>query len=142
MAESIDIVRKVLVRSVVTDKLKEILGKEAEQNLSNIEREHQNLSRQREQYVAQCRDNDVKPDYEVMKRMAIEEERMKNSRAQIEAQAKAVQALKNGEEFQHGTVDSVVSVKAGDNWHEVMTGFDVLLDDGIVKEIRRREIKL
>ncbi len=142
MSGSIDIVRKVLVRSIVNEKLKTILSNEIDNNLQNLEREFQNFSRQREGYLAQCREKDVKPDYEIMKRMAMEDEKFRTQKEQGTRQLQEIRSLQDGQEYVHGTVDSVVKVGTGDNWHSLMTGVDVILEDGIVKEIRNREVKL
>jgi len=142
MAETIDIVRKVLVRSVVNTKLRSVLSAEVDGNLQNLERDFQAFSRHRDAYVNQCREKDVKPDYEVMKRMAMEEEKFRGQKDQWQRQLGEIRGLVDGEEFVHGTVDSLVSVGIGSNWHSVMTGVEVLLEDGVVKEIRHKEVKL
>jgi hypothetical protein len=142
MAESLQIIRKVLVRSLVNEKLRSILNKELSDNLKAVNADFSNFQEQREGFIAQCRQKDIKPDYDILKKMAMEEERFKNSRAQIEARIEAVAKLKDGEEYIHGTVDSMVNVGVGDNWHSVMTGVEVLLEDGLVKEIRERDVQI
>ncbi len=140
--DSLSVIRKVLVRSLVNPKLKEVLGAELKGNLGNLEQEFGRLQQHREGYLKQCRDQDSKPDYEIMKRMAMEEEKYKSSKAQIEARLKEVSGLADGEEYVHGTVDSTVEVKIGENWHSLMTGMEVVLENGIVKEIRKRDIQI
>jgi len=134
------VIRKVLVRSVVNGKLKEILAAEIQGNLKNLEGEYEKLQGQRQQYLGQCKERDVKPDYDIMKKIAIEEEKYKSSREQFRARLDEVHAMEDGTEYVHGTVDSPVDVNVGDNWHKIMTGIEVLLEDGVVKEIREREI--
>ncbi len=139
---SIDIVRKVLVRSVVNEKLRQLLLSDVQGNLVNLEKDFGRFQKHREDYVAQCRERDVKPDYDILKRMAIEEEKFRNQKGQLDARHQEISSLKDGEEFVHGTVDSMVKVGVGSNWHALMTGLEVVLEDGMVKEIRQREIKV
>ena len=139
-SESFRVIRKVLVRSVVNDKLKELLSSEIEGNLGNLEREYEKLQQQRQQYLGQCKERDVKPDYDIMKKIAIEEEKYKSSREQFNSRLNEVKSMEQWSEYVHGTVDSPVDVAIGDNWHQIMTGIEVLLEDGIVREVREREI--
>lgn len=139
-SESFRVIRKVLVRSVVNDKLKELLSSEIEGNLGNLEREYEKLQQQRQQYLGQCKERNVKPDYDIMKKIAIEEEKYKSSREQFNSRLNEVKSMEQGSEYVHGTVDSPVDVAIGDNWHQIMTGIEVLLEDGIVREVREREI--
>lgn len=136
------VIRKVLVRSQVNDRLKGLLSKEIEGNLRGLEIEYGKLQGQREQYLGQCREKDVKPDYDIMKKIAIEEEKYKTSRHQLQVRMDEIKSMEDGSEYVHGTVDSPVDVKVGDNWHQIMGGIEVLLEDGIVKEIREREVSL
>jgi hypothetical protein len=140
--DSLSVIRKVLVRSLVNPKLREVLSAEIRGNLGNLEQEFSKLQQHREGYLKQCREQDAKPDYEIMKRMAMEEEKYKSSKVQLEARLKDVTNLSDGDEYVHGTVDSSVEVEIGHNWHSVMTGMEVVLEDGIVKEIRKRDIQV
>lgn len=142
MSENVSVIRKVLVKSVVTKKLKEILTKEVQMNLDNLNADFSRFTEQREMYIKQCREQDVKPDYEIMKKMAIEEEKFKASKAQGEHRMAEINGLAEGVEYTHGTVDSTVSVNVGDNWHSIMTGMEILLDDGIVKEVRKKDVTI
>lgn len=142
MTETIRVIRKVVVKSLVTEKLKKILSAETRNQMDAVEADFGRFQEHREHYMSQCREKDVKPDYEIMKKMAMEEERFKGTRRQIEQKLTELGKLKMGEEFVHGTVDSPVEVKIGDNWHALMTGVEVILDDGQVQELRQTEIKL
>ena len=140
--EGFRVIRKVLVRSHVNERLKGLLSQEVEGNLRGLETEYGKLQGQREQYLGQCREKDVKPDYDIMKKIAIEEEKYRSSRQQLMGRMDEIKSMEEGTEYVHGTVDSPVDVKVGDNWHQVMGGIEVLLEDGIVKEIREREVNL
>lgn len=142
MAESLNIIRKVLVKSVVNEKLRTLLEKELVGNLDAVRSDLAGLQKYREDFIAQCRLKDIKPDYDILKKMAMEEERFKNSQAQLEKRIDEVDKLADGEEYTHGTVDSNMAVNVGDNWHSVMTGVEVILADGIVQEIRQRDIQI
>jgi len=142
MSKSINVIRKVVVKSVINDKLKEVLTLENEAGLQNLGMEFQRFGEHRERYIQECRQNDVKPDYEMMKKMAIEEERFKATKAQFEAKLDGIKGLTDGEEYVHGTVDSTVNVEVGSNWHALMTGVEVVLEDGIVKDIVHKDIKV
>jgi hypothetical protein len=142
VAESVQIIRKVVVRSIVDDKLRGLLVKEIDDNESALDRDFARFQEQREVYIKQCREKDIKPDFEILKKMAMEEERYKSQKAQLDSRKKHIDGLENGEEFVHGTVDSPVQVSIGDNWHSVMTGIEVVLEDGTVKEIREREVNV
>ncbi|PCJ19355.1 MAG: hypothetical protein COB02_08175 [Candidatus Cloacimonadota bacterium] len=142
MAQELNVIRKVLVRSVVTEKLKTVLGQEIEGNLHNLQEDYKRFQAHREGYLAQCKEKDVKPDYELMKKMAIEEEKFNGSRVQLSQKLQEIQSLVLDSEYAHGTVDSPVSIKVGDNWHTQMTGFSVLLEDGIVKDVQEQEINV
>ena len=142
MSEAIRVIRKVVVKSIVTEKLINILSTETRGQIDSMEGDYVRFQEQRDGYIAQCREKDVKPDYEIMKKMAMEEERFKGTRRQMEQKLAELGQLKLGEEFVHGTVDSPVEVQIGDNWHAVMTGVEVVLDDGVVQQLRKTEVKL
>jgi hypothetical protein len=59
--------------------------------------------------------------------------------SKISFQIDQLMTLPLGSEIHYATVESDVEVKVGDDWGKVMTGTEIVLLDGVVKEIRERK---
>jgi hypothetical protein len=48
-----------------------------------------------------------------------------------------IQQTEIGAEVPGGQIESTLEIRVGDVWEEVIGGVEIVLEDGIVKEIRR-----
>ncbi|AMA72643.1 MULTISPECIES: YlqD family protein [Aneurinibacillus] len=76
----------------------------------------------------------------VQRRLAKERQVREEKLSQISFQLEQLENLPLGSEIHYTTVESDVEVKVGDDWGKVMTGTEIVLKDGIVKEIRERSL--
>ena len=65
-----------------------------------------------------------------------EKRKHEDVKAALQEQLKEYQGLIMGEEFTRGTIDGDVEIKVGDNLDEKLGQAEILVQDGIVKEIR------
>ncbi|MED0707461.1 YlqD family protein [Aneurinibacillus aneurinilyticus] len=77
----------------------------------------------------------------VQRRLAQERQAREEKISRISFQLEQLANLPLGSELHYTTVESEVEVSVGDNWGKVMEGTEIVLLDGIIKEIREGRTK-
>jgi len=116
--------RRVTIRAVVTDKLKEYL--KFELNESN------RVSTQRKQEI-QVQLSEATG--AVKAQLEAELSQIDQTLAQTPAQEAAIDKLEDGSHFTQGVIEGFVGVSVGDNLYEKLGGMEILIEDGVVQKI-------
>lgn len=134
--DKVTITRPVVVKVRVTDEYKKALAAEIQDAIKRLDVQLQHLEFQARRIVAELEKKN--PQDVPVARQQMEQERSRR----LEARQKLVEKLKDvarltpGEEVIHGQVESIVEVKVGDDWRQVM-GVEIVLQDSLVMEIRQ-----
>jgi len=123
---SINLKRKVILKAVVTDELKEM---HLEAQKTNIE----NMKKQLEQVQKQIIEGNASP--EVLKAR----QQLNQTIQFAPKQEKDIKNLKNGDIINQAELESFFSAKEGDNLYDLMSDIEVLVKDGIIQKIGNKK---
>ena len=132
---SITITRPVLIKIRVTDGYKKAVAFDIQENLSRLQARLEQINTQHGKFAEFEKKN---PQLAVGGLQQIEAERQKifETSKQLNERLKEVGSLNEGQEIVHGRVESMVEIKVGDSWGDLMSS-EVVLEDGKVIEIRQ-----
>ncbi len=137
---SVTIKREIVLRSVVTDRLKKQLADELQRAAAEIEQRVEQIDAQTKQYIAELQRADLQQAMAVRKRVEEEKEKQTQLLDAIKERQQQVEVLDNGSEIVRGTLESHVEVNVGDDLATVLGGTEIVTKDDVVIEIRQREI--
>lgn len=128
------ITRPVIVKVRVTDAYKKALVQDLQQTASKLELELQQLEFQTKKLAEITKKN---PGAVESAQVQLEQEKHRrlDTRTKLLDKIKEVGRLSNGAEVVQGQVESIVEVKVGDNWHNLLS-VEIIIEDGKVVEIR------
>lgn len=133
--EQITLKIPVTIKAKVTDDLKKRLAAEMQEAVNKIDIELQQIDFQAKRIMAE--QAKIDPQGLVSIRQQVEEEKQKrlDAKTQYLERIKELAQLEIGVEIVQGQVESVVTLKTGDNLHVAM-GTEILLEDGKIIAIR------
>ena len=124
----------VAVKAKVTQALKDRILKGADQALSDIDREMQNLEFQAKRMMTEQAKIDAQG--LISLRAKVEEQRLAAAKAKAQHDREEAEQLTIGSEIRQGTLEQTVVVKVGDDLEKLM-GTEILLEDGKIVSIRQ-----
>lgn len=128
--QSITITRPVTVKVKVTDGYKKRTVSELHKSIQILESEIHHLELQIKKFKS-SNENYKQVEQHIKNEINIRMQRKQDLLQKI----KAIGQLKNGTEVVHGRVESLVELKVGDDWNEVMN-VEIVVESGKVIEIR------
>jgi len=128
--QSITITRPVTVKVKVTDGYKKRVVSELHKSIQALESEIHHLELQIKKFKS-SNENYKQVEQHIKNEINIRMQRKQDLLQKI----KAIGQLKNGTEVVHGRVESLVELKVGDDWNEVMN-VEIVVESGKVIEIR------
>lgn len=144
MVESIQLMRQVSVRAIVTENFKNQVAGEISKNLQQIDAELQQLEFKAKRAVADIEkraispmSNDTKAQVEAI-RQQVETEKMRLAQLKEEmtGQNQALNELPVGSVVTQFTLENPVEVRVGENIFQRLEGGEILVKDGVIQEIR------
>jgi hypothetical protein len=135
---SVTIKRNVLLRSIVTEKLRKELAAELQSAADEVEQRVQQLDFQTRAYITDLQRTDLQQAMAVRKQVEAEKQRQRDLRDALLERKAQVEVLEDGAEVVRGTLESFVEVNVGDNLEEILSGVEIVTKDDIVVEIRQR----
>jgi len=144
MVESIQLVRQIAVRAIVTENFKNQVGSEINRNLQQIDAELQQLEFKGKRAIGDIEKRTggaVTPEARVQVdsiRQQVENEKMRlmQLKEEMQGQFQALSELPVGSVVTQFTVENPVEVRIGENIFQRLEGGEILVKDGIVQEIR------
>lgn len=133
--EGITITRPVIIKVRVTDKYKKTVAAEIQEAITRLDMQIQHLDFQARRLGAELEKHNPQG---IAAAKHMEQERQRK----LEARRKMVEKLKEtgkmavGAEVVYGQVESLVDLRLGDDWLNLMS-VEVLIEDGRVIEIRQ-----
>lgn len=136
----VTIKRSVILRSIVTDKLKQELQEELQNTLDEIDQRIRQIDFRTQPYITDLQRTNIQQAMAIRKQVETEKERQQQVRSVLQERQEQVKALENGDEVIRGTLESQVEIKEGDNVAEILGGVEIVTKDDIVIEIRQRQL--
>ncbi|NPV47561.1 MAG: hypothetical protein HPY69_11425 [Armatimonadetes bacterium] len=130
--------RNVILRAVVTDKLKEQVSRELEQAAAEVDERLRQLDTSTRGYITDLQRTDLQRAMAVRKQIEAEKQKQTELRDALLERKAQVLELQNGTEVIRGTLESYVEVNVGDDLAAVMGGLEILTKDDVVVDIRQR----
>lgn len=144
MVETIQLMRQVQVKAIVTENFKAQVAAEINRNLQQIDAELQQLEFKGKRAVADIEKRspqpmppEVRAQVETI-RQQVEAEKLRLSQLKDEmtAQSNALNELPIGSVVTQFTVENPVEVRIGENIFQRLEGGEILVKDGVIQEIR------
>ncbi|MBS4207648.1 YlqD family protein [Bacillus sp. FJAT-50079] len=128
------ILQKVTVKRVLTKVSKQQLLEKYEKNKQQLHKECDQLlfELKKLQRTKKYSTSHLKQQFN--KEIEMRKEKIKL----IEFQIEQLELLPLGAELKDDDVEAIVEINVGDNWDDMMKGKIIIIEDGIVKEIRER----
>jgi len=136
---SVMIKRSVVLRSVVTDQLRQELGQQLQAAADEVDRRITEMDAQTRAYITDLQRNNLQQAMSVRKQVEAQKKQQQDLRDAMLERKAAVQELENGTEVTRGTLESFVEIKVGDNLREILGGVEIITKDDEVIEIRQTE---
>jgi len=130
--------RNVILRSIVTEQLKEQLKEELQSNIDEIDQRIQQIDFRTQPYITELQRSNIQQAMAVRQQVNQEKEKQRSMREALLERIKQVEELELGEEVIRGALESQVEVEEGDNLAEVLGGQEIVTKDDVVVEIRQR----
>jgi len=136
MPDSVVIKRDVVLRAVVTERLKQEVEKEYAEAIDELDRRITQLDIGARQYLTELQRTNMQQAIAVRQQIEGEKRRYQQTKDQIIQRQRAFEGLDLGSEVIRGTVESQVQVKVGDNIQTALRGVEIVVKDEEVVEIR------
>ncbi|MBY0357735.1 MAG: YlqD family protein [Candidatus Obscuribacterales bacterium] len=144
MVESIQLMRQIAVKAIVTENFKTQVASEINRNLQQIDAELQQLEFKGKRAIADLEKRSLQPLPPEAKmqvetiRGQVESEKLRLSQLKDEmtAQSSALSELPIGSVVTQFTVENPVEVRVGENIFQRLEGGEILVKDGVIQEIR------
>jgi Protein of unknown function (DUF2869). len=144
MVESIQLIRQIAVRAIVTENFKSQVSNEIQRNLQQIDAEIQQLEFKGKRAIADIEKRtggavttDARVQIETI-RGQVEQEKMRllQLKEEMQGQNQALSELPLGSVVTQFTVENPVEVRIGENIFQRLEGGEILVKDGVIQEIR------
>jgi hypothetical protein len=145
MVETIQLVRQIAVKAIVTENFKAQVANEIKRNLQQIDAELQQLEFKGKRAIAdiekrspqQQQPPDIKIQIDTIRgQVEAEKMRLLQLKEEMSAQNQALTELPIGSVVTQFTVENPVEVRVGENIFQRLEGGEILVKDGIIQEIR------
>ena len=128
--------RQVLLKAIVTEKLKSQLLEDVNEAIKRVEEAQDELDRQSRRVMLELQRTDLNRAMAFRQQLDMEKRKQDDVKAELQEQLSEYQGLTLGEEITRGGLEGQVEVKLGDNISEKLGHAEILVEDDIIKEIR------
>jgi seryl-tRNA synthetase len=144
MVESLQLIRQIAVRAIVTENFKNQVGQEIQRNLQQIDAELQQLEFKAKRAIVDIEKRsggaasaEGKAQMEsIRQQVDTEKVRLSQMKDEMTGQLQALAELPIGSVITQFTVENPVEVRVGENIFQRLEGGEILVKDGVIQEIR------
>lgn len=144
MVETIQLIRQIAVKAIVTENFKNQVGAEISRNLQQIDAELQQLEFKGKRAITDIEKRSGQPaaaetklQIETIKnQVEAEKLRLLQLKEEMQGQNQALTELPLGSVVTQFTVENPVEVRLGENIFQRLEGGEILIKDGVIQEIR------
>ena len=133
---SVTVRRNVLLKAIVTDKLKTEVATELQEAADEIARRIEELDTAGRRYITDLQRTDLQRAMALRTQVETEKKRQQEVRDRLIERREEVGKWEKGTEVVRGTIEGFVEVNEGDNLAVLLGGTELVVDDDIVKTIR------
>jgi len=133
---SVIVRRSILLKAVVTDRLRKDVSAELQEAAEEVERRIEELDVAGRRYITDLQRSDLQRAMAIRSQVENEKKRQQDMRDQLLQRKAEVAQWKNGEEVVRGTIEGFAEVREGDNLAVVLGGTELVVEDDLVKAIR------
>jgi len=133
---AITVRRPVSITHIVTEPLKQRLLDELRQTADAVDTRVQQIDFQTKRYIAEVQKSDVKRAMAIKEQVQTELRRHEALRSDLQERIEEIEALQVDDEYEHGQVESEVTVKEGDSITDVLGPAAIIVKDDVVIEFR------
>ena len=133
---SVTVKRTVILRSIVTEKLKSELHEELQTAIKEIDTRITQLEIGTRAYITDLQRSNIQQAMAVKKQVEAEKAKQQDLREELSVRDKMVQELELDQEIVRGQLESQVEVNVGDNLGLLLGGVEVVTKDDLVVDIR------
>lgn len=134
---SVTIRRSILLKAIVTDKLKEEVSRELQEAADEIAQRLEELDNAGRRYITDLQRVDLQRAMALRSQVESEKKRQQEVRERLLQRREEVSRWENGSEVVRGTIEGYVEVSEGDNLAVLLGGTELVVEDDIVKAIRQ-----
>jgi seryl-tRNA synthetase len=147
MVESLQLIRQIAVRAIVTENFKKQVGQEIQRNLQQIDAELQQLEFKAKRAISEIEkratgsgsatSGESKAQIDgIRQQVETEKARLSQMKEEMTGQLQALTELPIGSVITQFTVENPVEVRVGENIFQRLEGGEILVKDGVIQEIR------
>lgn len=133
--ETITIIRRIKVKAIVTERLKQELVLQIQEGIKKMEMELNFLEQRNKKALTELTLKASPQVQAVREHFEWEKKKREESKAALLEQLKKINVLEEGQEVLQGEVEGPVEIKLGDSWEGILEK-EIVLKDGIVVNIR------
>lgn len=126
--------RDIVVRAIVTEKLKEQLQQDVQASLDRVDASQKELEAQSRRFMLQLPSADMVS--AVRQQVEAELRRHETLRRELRERQEEISALKLGDKIPYTTLEGEVDVQVGDNLLDKIGKAEILIEDGVILEIK------
>jgi hypothetical protein len=128
--------RQILLKAVVTEKLKAQLVEDLEEAIQQKDGQLSELERQSRRIMLELQRTDLNRAMAFRQQLDLEKRKHEDEKAELQEGLKETQGLELGTEIARTVLEGEVEVKVGDNLVEKLAAAEILVQDDVIKEIR------
>lgn len=139
---TVQLKRQVTVKTIVNDDFRKRAGQELDQELKLIENQTQQLDAQYQETmqqlekIAQSGQNVQKQLQQLSQEAENKRKQLATIKMQLSTQQANLNKSSNGDLVVTGVLDNYITVGIGDNLYDKLSNAEMIVEDGVVKEIR------
>lgn len=133
---SMSVVTPVAIKAIVTEDLKKYLVFELQEQIKGLNAEIVRINETLENFLTNNTQLSTEQTSQIRTEASIEKTKRENQIKDIEKRINEAKNLVLDTLFHQGKIDSIVSVKPGDNLYHKLGISEIIIKDGIVQEIR------
>jgi hypothetical protein len=128
--------RQVVLKAIVTEKLKEALTQEVEEAIAEVQDAQQQLDVQSRRVMLELQRTDLNRAMAFRQQLDTEKRKQDDLKQELQERLQEYQQLEMGSEFVRGLVEGTVEIGQGDNLADKMGRAEIIVKDDIVVEVR------
>ena len=128
--------RQVVLKAIVTEKLKEALTHEVEDAIAEVQDAQQQLDVQSRRVMLELQRTDLNRAMAFRQQLEAEKRKQDDLKQELQERLQEYQQLEMGSEFVRGLIEGTLEVREGDNLADKMGRGEIIVKDDVIVEIR------
>jgi len=135
VGDSIEIHRRITIKAVLTESLKEELVGELREAIKGLDMETQRLEFEFKRIMNDVAKVNPQHLQAIRHQLELEKRKRQERKEELAQRLKEIEELELGSEIVRGTIEGPVVVRPGDDWNSLFQA-EIVIRDGVVQEVR------